>query len=136
MIKIALAVVVLAGCSSLDDDVGMAVTATIAVQPSEPDSFAVVQLDLVMSAGSRADHELALDRVTLDETELAIAPFTPFWIHGGDSADRSLANAGTINSALAPLCGQTASLAVYITYVDGAQGDGTWASTPVAIACH
>jgi hypothetical protein len=133
MIKATIALLALTGCSSLDDEVGIAVTGTITVQPSEPDSLATVQLDVVMSALSRADHELALDHVTIGDTELAMAPFTPFYIHANESADRSLANAGTTNAELAGLCGQTATVTVFLSYLDG--GDGTFASTPVAIAC-
>lgn len=140
-----LILVALAGCSSLDEAVSVDVAqATIAVAPASPDSLATTDLSLHLTALSRADHELALDRVALEppgateETELAVAAFAPFWIHANESKDLSLANAGTTNRELSAFCGETANLFVYVTFLDASSGthtEGTWTGTSVAIAC-
>jgi hypothetical protein len=119
-------------------------SATIALQPSAPDALAQIDLGVRLVARSRADHEVALDRVTLEQSstafamDLAIAGFTPFWIHSSESAEVNLANAGTTNAELASLCGETATVFVYLDYPDtitGMKEQGGWSQTAVAIAC-
>jgi hypothetical protein len=109
-----------------------------------PDALATIDSDVHATALSHANHQLALDRVTLEDpsagfsTELAVEPFTPFWIHADESTDITMANGGTTNAELAPVCGQTANLFVYLWYLDSVDGSkiaGTWTSAPVAIAC-
>lgn len=140
-----LIVLALAGCSSLDEGVSVdVVQATIAVTPASPDTLATADLTLHLAALSRANHEIALDRVALEppgateETDLAVAAFAPFWIHANESKDLSLANAGTTNGELSASCGMTANLFVYLTFLDASSGthtEGTWTGTSVAIAC-
>jgi len=140
-----LILVALAGCSSLDESISVGVTqATIAVTPGSPDSLATVELTLHLDALSRANHELALDRVSLAppgatvETDLAFAAFAPFWIHANEAKDLSLANAGTTNGELSAFCGDTANLFVFLTFLDESSDThtvGPWTGTSVAIAC-
>ena len=129
-------------CEGVSVDV---ISATISLQPSALDSLATVDLAVRMVAKSRADHELALDRVTLEEPsanfakDLALASFVPFWIHDGESTEVRLTNAGTTNAELASLCNQTASLVLYINYLDtisGTKSEGTWSVAPVMIICQ
>ena len=140
MTRFLIALVAAAGCTSLDEHVDTeVVSVNVSPQLSAPDAIAPAQLTLRMVAGSRADHELALDSVTIDEQDLAIAPFDPMWIHAGETKELPLANAGTTNAELAPLCGRTVNLFVYLTFLDsvsGSKSEGSWTSTRVAVTCQ
>jgi hypothetical protein len=141
-----LGMVVLAGCTTIDDGVRVdVVSATIAVNPAAPDSLATVDLSVQMVADTDGEHELALNSAALDDvpgaiyqTGLDVSAFEPFWISPNEIRAVTLTNVGTTNEELAPLCGLTLRVFVYVDYLDESSGtriSGTTAAGPVTIAC-
>ncbi|HTR55258.1 MAG TPA: hypothetical protein VMJ10_31465 [Kofleriaceae bacterium] len=156
MIKAVIVALALAGCTTLDEEVDVyGLSATISLQPSAPDALADVELTLRIAARSRADHEIALDSVGLAQpdaeyqTDIAMNPFTPFWIHPGQSEEVTLANVGTTNAELGWLCGAPASssstdgttnLHVVIDYLETLRPNGgvrgNWTDAQAAVTCR
>jgi hypothetical protein len=145
---LAIAMLATTGCSSFDDDVFPHVAnATVTAVPAEPDSLAAMDISLRIVAGPRAEHEVALERVSLErptgsrvrDLDLAFPDTATLVFHAGDEMTVGLVNVGTTNGELTPLCGQTLDLAVLLDYPDTvSDGVAEWTGGggTVAIACN
>jgi len=119
----------LTACSSLDEVVWVSVPhASVDVSPKEPTGLAHVQVTVQLHGGPRADRDVFIASVKLGETPVPMSFPPEFSGHVSANEDRWLTLANhTSNEMLAPLCGQTAELAVDVGFEDDPD---TWSGSP------
>jgi hypothetical protein len=148
MRSLLLAVLVVSGCSSFDEDVFPKITsASVTASAAAPGALAAVDITIDVVAGSRADHTVALREVRLDHDpdrspaktlDLAFPGDPTLTLHAGDHMTLGLVNVGTTNADVLGLCGQALDLSVMLAYadpmMDGEEETGDGA--PIAVACQ
>ena len=119
----ALVLAALAGCGIQPHVLG----AQITVDEKHPDALADVLVDLTFDFSKFASDRVVLDRATLSrpagyderpalDLALGFPPDFDSWVTDPDAdPDVSLVNLGTTNGELAPLCGQTLDLQVWLS---------------------
>ena len=120
-------VAMLAGCSSLDEDVVPdVVRAELAVDRNAPDELASVEVSLELSAGSRADRTIELWDVWLMQPTRDVSSYRLKLAFPTGSIDFDpdeqmvvdLVNVGTTNADLIELCHQLVDVYANIRYLD------------------
>jgi hypothetical protein len=135
------------GCSSFDDDVfPHVVTASLRVDRMKPDELATLDVSVRIEAGRTAHRGVALRSVELHPTDgagsfaldMAFPVGDTITLNPGEATTVSLANSGTTNAALTPLCGRPGYLFVSLAYPDEPSSwTGSGADTPlITVTCH
>lgn len=142
-LAISIALLTTTGCSSFDDDVfPHVVNASVTATPAAPTALAAVDLTLEIVAGSRAEHEVELGEVRLEQPadglivqalHLAFPGDPTLTFHPGNTKTVGLVNTGTTNADLAALCGQALDVSVFLGYPDTSELTGGGA--PVTVVC-